>query len=972
MTDKQILKEKYKHLPPETLAGYGFLQEARTSGYICPFCGNGSGEDGTGIDMNLLNTGYEGYCHKCGEHFDVFKIYAKVFGRENIPFPQLLDEVIDCFGDAVIQADKKPAQEKSVTNFTDLFKKWKRNLNTFVKSQGGNYRGLLYEELAKYFCGYAPDFISKLQDKSGNWHDVKNPRFIIPSNKFHYLARIVGNVADLSLSDYLKKLLEKKSKQHFGTKSIFGVKMLPPDAEYIFVTEGEFDAMSIDQCGFPAISISGSNISKEMQTEILNFDFNKKFIILLDNDETGKTKSETIKNIFESLKYKAIIAHLDEKYKDANEFLQADAAGLQKNLEKIFNDSKNFFEKKLEYSQAERPVEKPLQNTNTTATKTFDDSPMAIIFGSTTKYNIPSCPIDLKIPADFAMNEGGIYKRVYSKTGQETQIKISDTPIVITKIIETAERTDGQAEISIYDKKTKKWHSHIIRKSDLADNKKIVELAQIGISVTSSRAKHLAEFLNDLQYCSNNIFTIQYTDLYKKPGWTSSTCGKFIVPPGDGEVFIVQNNGFDYKSAYSSKGNKDDWINLFKKVFATNHNVRLTLGFGSAAPILYPCRARNFQLGLVAKSGSGKSALATFAVSTFGNPEKIRRTFNSTGNSMDASAENFNDLFSWNDEFQSASKYLKENFQQQIYNYAEGKTRQKLNRDSTQKTVEEFRGTRIYTAEENIVPKNTTQGAFARCMELNCKDVFEDSFAVFIHKFVQDNYGHFLQDWVNFIISNKDKIVSSYNTFLEKYSLTDQKTGKPLYLPANVQLVAISQTALLYFCRMLGIAEELNVEEILPADFYSLIADESIRTLEGSTNFSRALQFISELRFTHDDFFYHESIAYKHNQVGKKFESPNAATMGGALGVKFLRKTGTKEWSVDGDVAFFTAPFKKRLEDAGFPSAESILNNLADENLIQTGNDSRHKNQVRKRFGDKLAWFYYFPYETFEQADSDE
>ena len=156
----------------------------------------------------------------------------------------------------------------------------------------------------------------------------------------------------------------------------------------------------------------------------------------------------------------------------------------------------------------------------------------------------------------------------------------------------------------------------------------------------------------------------------------------------------------------------------------------------------------------------------------------------------------------------------------------------------------------------------------------------------------------------------------------------------------------------------------------MPKDFYSLVADESIASLEGSTNFSRALQVIAESRYTHDKFFYHENIAYKKDGVGEKFLEPTATTSGGALGVKFLRKTESGNFVEDGDVAFFPTPFKKLVEGAGFPSAEAILNNLAEENLILTGNNSTHKNQVQKRFGEKTAWFYYFQHSTFESADS--
>ena len=43
------LKADVKRILPETLAGYNIVGSAKKSGIVCPNCGNGLGEDGTGI-----------------------------------------------------------------------------------------------------------------------------------------------------------------------------------------------------------------------------------------------------------------------------------------------------------------------------------------------------------------------------------------------------------------------------------------------------------------------------------------------------------------------------------------------------------------------------------------------------------------------------------------------------------------------------------------------------------------------------------------------------------------------------------------------------------------------------------------------------------------------------------------------------------------------------------------------------------
>ena len=101
-----------RRLDPKTLLNYGVLSLARKDGIIC-LCGNGSGEDGTGIEpyLNPHNI-WTYHCFKCGKTFtntdylaDYFhlntnnnfvELIKKSCETFNIPFPKFEKKIKNC------------------------------------------------------------------------------------------------------------------------------------------------------------------------------------------------------------------------------------------------------------------------------------------------------------------------------------------------------------------------------------------------------------------------------------------------------------------------------------------------------------------------------------------------------------------------------------------------------------------------------------------------------------------------------------------------------------------------------------------------------------------------------------------------------------------------------------------------------------------------------------------------------------
>jgi DNA primase len=82
-------------------------------------------------------------------------------------------------------------------------------------------------------------------------------------------------------------------------------------AQYVYVVESSFDAIRLDQVGFPAVATLGANVSKN-QIELLKKYFNN-IIVVADNDDAGGNMKD---KILDNLGGRTSVLHLDKQYKD--------------------------------------------------------------------------------------------------------------------------------------------------------------------------------------------------------------------------------------------------------------------------------------------------------------------------------------------------------------------------------------------------------------------------------------------------------------------------------------------------------------------------------------------------------------------------------------------------------------------------------------------------------------------------------
>jgi DNA primase len=97
----------------------------------------------------------------------------------------------------------------------------------------------------------------------------------------------------------------------------------------VYIVESSFDAIRLDQCGFPAVATLGANVSS-YQTDLLKKYFNN-IIVIADNDEAGGNMKD---KIVERLGSRVTVIKLDKQYKDIGDMDDTEIKSLDQSFDK--------------------------------------------------------------------------------------------------------------------------------------------------------------------------------------------------------------------------------------------------------------------------------------------------------------------------------------------------------------------------------------------------------------------------------------------------------------------------------------------------------------------------------------------------------------------------------------------------------------------------------------------------------------
>ena len=361
--------ESVNLLPKEILARRLGLTSARDGkSFLCPECGNGSGKSGDGIKQSKLKGKLVWHCYRCGGHWSNADLVALVEGiRDQAELGRRLEELFpeQCttflfsrgegfshfsvaerqasksasgvFGyrsdgkDCLASSDSRrsfepvPASEPvPPKNYAKTFyPRYVETARNFLVERGGSYRGLTAETFEKYGIVVHPEF--------GVGEDEKLPTLIIPYDDYHFVARAIDS--------------KRRPTQHGQGAGLYEPVTISLECPN-FIVEGELDALSVVQSvgnlGIRCVATGGASkygkVVPELEKRFGNAQRKPSFIVMFDNDTTGKTNGLKLVEELKKAGYPAecffLSDHMTGDYPkvDANDLLRQNEATLARTL----------------------------------------------------------------------------------------------------------------------------------------------------------------------------------------------------------------------------------------------------------------------------------------------------------------------------------------------------------------------------------------------------------------------------------------------------------------------------------------------------------------------------------------------------------------------------------------------------------------------------------------------------------------
>lgn len=219
-------------------------------------------------------------------------------------------------------------------------------------------RGLSEDTINRHMLGYHPQGFNAIIDSCEDLKSIqKRPsyklyKYVIPCINEEGVIDYFLLRTDAQGEELVKVLnLPSRPVQFFNWRHIAG------NEEVVFVTEGAFDALSIEEIGYSSMALNSAAYSQKFIENLANHPSasNHMFVFIPDNDEAGRKMGEKVEQLVLQHGVNAIVVQLPEGYKDPNEFLIKNRSDFEQFIKEVYEKAKEeFFKKRLLFPVSSR------------------------------------------------------------------------------------------------------------------------------------------------------------------------------------------------------------------------------------------------------------------------------------------------------------------------------------------------------------------------------------------------------------------------------------------------------------------------------------------------------------------------------------------------------------------------------------------------------------------------------------------
>lgn len=352
----------------------------------------------------------------------------------------------------------------------------------------------------------------------------------------------------------------------------------------------------------------------------------------------------------------------------------------------------------------------------------------------TTCKAIANTPLNLILPENFSFGINGVYEVKVTNYGTK-YVLASGNPIIISRKIYNIDTNTEKIELAfLYHEH---WKRFFAKRSDVFSARQIVNFADSGLNISSESAKPLIRYLQRMETLNPEIPMVHAVS---KIGWRNDSLKEFILPSINQKYIIDVNDDGNVTEAYRQSGDFTQWRNFALHIRQYQY-ARFFLSTSFAPSLLKILNERNFMVFFWGTSTGGKTAALHFAISAWGKPEELMRSFYGTLNGLERAAAYSNDYpLPINERQVMQGSNKQEALETLAYLLEGGRGKERASREGLRKTPT-WKTISMATGEEPLSTRSSVQGVKTRIIELNTSSVLPNELAKNVYAFTSNNYG---------------------------------------------------------------------------------------------------------------------------------------------------------------------------------------------------------------------------------------
>jgi putative DNA primase/helicase len=625
----------------------------------------------------------------------------------------------------------------------------------------------------------------------------------------------------------------------------------------LLIVEGESDCWTLWHHDFPALGIPGSKNAKLLKADYL--EGIRSLYIINEKDSAAREFIRSVKATLQELQWdgEMHVITMPDGCKDPNELhLQLqDTAQFIMQMGELIAEAPTFAAwNEQEKAKEEAVATAEVINLNEKRQEKTTANTLGAIFE-----NLPEELHSLQVPSNWNLGYDGI--QAYGKEGWFT---VTRQPVFISRSVDRLD-DKKQKKVELTFLYRKQWKTILVDRNTISNGRKILDLANDGIRVTSNNAKYLVSFFD--AFDSLNEMDVPHTSSVAHIGWVGKDTFVSNLEDSPYYIDIAPEEKWRLK-AYTNKGSFDAWKEGIAPYLAVNDNDKAVYPYCQsiifayfASPMLEMLNAKSFTYHSYALTGGGKSASNYLGASVWGNPEDLKISLDSTQFSLETVMHRVKNLPIFADELQSISaKKRNEVIQRLLYTISNDASRGRGSKDGSLQEVKNWKLIFITSGEHALLGSESQGGAMNRALEVYGKPIPDAQLAKKAYLVAQKNYGHAGRVFVDKLIElGKDELNKLYNSFVDE--MESQSSNE--HSPHHINMVAILSLAA-YLVKK-WIFEKAETQAMTEAAILGVQLLEGVEKAANIDDSERARQYIA------DWFYSNQKNHFDKDCMGEKF-----------------------------------------------------------------------------------------------------